>query len=135
MPSDSAFDVDKWAAAISADVAARARAQQAAASQLANNRQQPGAESALCNAMQSGQANIASGLAMQAASMFGVDRSVRRFGFETMTAGDVTGAESRRKTPDAVAGCRLGCSCKVHRPAKPAPYIPTVDEYDLLPDV
>jgi hypothetical protein len=105
-----AFDVNAWSAEVSRTIAERNQ-QQAAAGQhgvgQANNQVWP-------------------------APTYLPPRAP---GFETMTAGDVTGAESRRKTPDAVAGCRLGCRCKVHRPAKPAPYIPTVDEWDLLPDV
>lgn len=42
--------------------------------------------------------------------------------------------DRRVNVPDAVAGCHLGCGCPVHRPAKPEPWRPAVDEFDLLPD-
>jgi hypothetical protein len=50
------------------------------------------------------------------------------------TPSDEYGAIASAFVPDAVAGCRLCCACKVHRPAKPEPYVPAIDDFDLLPD-
>ena len=51
-----------------------------------------------------------------------------------VTASDSRGSAARASTHDAIAGCRLGCGCKQHSPAKPAPWVPSVDDFDLLPD-
>ena len=51
-----------------------------------------------------------------------------------VTDGDGQGYDAREETPDSVAGCRLGCECKLHGPPKPAPWYPSVDDFDLLPD-
>lgn len=53
---------------------------------------------------------------------------------ERQAYGDVVGSLARGHVSDAIAGCRLGCGCKQHSPAKPAPWVPSVDEWDLLPN-
>jgi hypothetical protein len=50
------------------------------------------------------------------------------------TRSDLLGRGARDGLSDAVAGCRLGCACKMHRPVKPEPYVPSVSDWDLLPD-
>lgn len=50
------------------------------------------------------------------------------------TRSDRHGLYDRDDVPDSVAGCRLGCACPVHGPVKPAPWMPGMDEFDLLPD-
>jgi hypothetical protein len=52
----------------------------------------------------------------------------------TMPHSDWKGQQARAGIPDFVAGCRLGCICKAHNPPKPAPYVPSIDDFDLLPD-
>jgi len=51
-----------------------------------------------------------------------------------MTKGDRVGSCSRDHRPDSEAGCRLGCACTIHKAARPAPYVPSIDDWDLLPD-
>lgn len=53
---------------------------------------------------------------------------------DEITIGDVAGVLKRGDVLGSVAGCRLGCGCKQHNPVKPAPFIPTIDDFDLLPD-
>jgi hypothetical protein len=155
-----AFDVNAWSAEVSRTIAERNQ-QQAAAGQhgvgQANNQVWPGAESALCNAQQAAdqqgarQQAVAAGLGQINAQdwrraelgrwLVPRDGSAPTYlppdtaPTTPVTYSDYVGRGERASIPDAVAGCRLGCRCSVHRPAKPAPYIPTVDEYDLLPDV
>lgn len=50
-----------------------------------------------------------------------------------VTGSDMLGYVHRVGGTDA-DGCRLGCACAQHEPPR-EPYIPNVDEWDLLPDV
>lgn len=51
------------------------------------------------------------------------------------TSADVRGRTSTMyaNNPSGSAGCRLGCACSQHKPLR-APYVPTIDDWDLLPD-
>lgn len=49
-----------------------------------------------------------------------------------ITRGDAAGVLARADAD--ISGCRLGCRCGAHGPARPAPWVPSVDDFDLLPD-
>ena len=49
------------------------------------------------------------------------------------TAADVRGIMARDATPDAVAGCRLGCACPEHKPPR-EPWVPSVDDLHWVKD-
>jgi hypothetical protein len=50
------------------------------------------------------------------------------------TKSDRDGSWYRDDVPDSVAGFLLGCACPEHKSPKPEPWVPSVDEFDLLPD-
>lgn len=53
--------------------------------------------------------------------------------FTGMRVSDLEGQVARSHRRDATAGCRLGCACLQHRPPR-EPWVPAVDDFDLLPD-